>query len=94
MEIFGKAPAAWLAHDGRMERSTLQVLQRQERRVRTRPKKLRRVLRQSQQPALRAPGRYLLQFNVTDERKSPQLGVLRLWDFTKAVRGLGPGWAK
>ena len=35
-------------------------------------------------PVFKHPEGIYSEFNATDERKSPQLGVLRLWDFTKA----------
>ena len=39
---------------------------------------------ESAQPVFEHPAGIYSEFNATDERKSPQLGVLRLWDFTKA----------
>nr|WP_247710953.1 AAA domain-containing protein [Qipengyuania aestuarii] len=39
---------------------------------------------ESPQPVFQHPAGIYSEFNASDERKSPQLGVLRLWDFTKA----------
>lgn len=39
---------------------------------------------ESDQPVFEHPGGLYSEFNASDERQSQQLGILRLWDFTKA----------